>query len=195
MLAADRVAGGELRAERLVLAPLTPVHAPALYPLINDWDIARMLTRVEWPMTPESVQAFAAKKAADSGEDIFAILVGGAPIGVAGVKHPGTGDPPRKMPRLGYWIGRPYWGRGYGSEAVVAITTFAFARFPQAEVIGGGVFEDNPASRRVLEKAGFREARRYETHSTSRGGLVRTVDMHLARADWAAVLARAAGGA
>jgi RimJ/RimL family protein N-acetyltransferase len=89
------------------------------------------------------------------------------------------------MPRLGYWIGKPYWNRGYGRSAVAALVEHAFASFA-GERIGAGVFFDNPASLRVLDKLGFEPAGRYETHSLSRGHSIDTIDMHLTRAKWEA---------
>lgn len=52
---------------------------------------------------------------------------------------------------IGYWFGAPYWGRGLGTEAVHAFTAQARALGP----LQAGHFIDNPASGRVLEKAGF----------------------------------------
>jgi RimJ/RimL family protein N-acetyltransferase len=54
---------------------------------------------------------------------------------------------------MGYWIGRPFWGRGYATEACQALIDIARAlRLPSLE---GSHFLDNPASARVLEKLGF----------------------------------------
>ncbi len=55
---------------------------------------------------------------------------------------------------LGYWVGKPYWGQGYATEAARALmqqarTTLGIDR------IQAGVFTDNPASLRVLQKLGF----------------------------------------
>jgi len=190
MVAVD-AARRSLRTRRLVMAPIKAAHAHALHPLIDDWEVVRMLAVLPWPVPLESVEAFAAgREKPGSEEDAFAILLEGAPIGVCGVKHPGSGDRPRKMPRLGYWIGRPYWGMGFGTEAVGALAAFAFERFRSAEVIGAGVFKDNPASRRVLEKLGFRRVGGHAVKCVSRGESVPTDNMHLTRIDW---LARASG--
>ena len=111
------------------------------------------------------------------------------PIGVATVKKPGSGNPPRKMPRLGYWIGRKYWGQGYGTEAIGALVDFAFRNYP-AERVGAGVFHDNAASRALLEKLGFTAMGPGSCMSRSRGNTVVTVDMQLTRNEWAEALAR-----
>jgi RimJ/RimL family protein N-acetyltransferase len=175
-----------LKTRRLLLGPVRARYARALHSLIDDWEVVKWLSEVPWPVTLESVQEFTERQERTGSGNAFAILLEGAPIGVCSVKHPGTGDPPRNMPRLGYWIGRPYWGKGYATEAIAALTAHAFAAFPDAGEIGAGVFLDNPASRRVLEKLGFRNAGRKDVFSVSRGGPVPASDMQLTRAGWAA---------
>ena len=69
-------------------------------------------------------------------------------------------DVARLSAEIGYWLGEPFWGRGIASEAAAAVTEYAFGQFGLVRVFAS-VFEWNPASRRVLEKAGFSlEARR-----------------------------------
>ena len=63
-------------------------------------------------------------------------------------------DVARKSAEVGYWLGEAYWGRGIATAALRAVVDYAFATFDLAR-IHAGVFEWNPASRRVLEKAGF----------------------------------------
>jgi RimJ/RimL family protein N-acetyltransferase len=89
------------------------------------------------------------------------------------------------MPRLGYWIGRSHWGRGYATEAVAALADYAFRTYPQ-DRIGAGVFEDNPASRRVLEKLGFSRAGGHMLQCRAREEAVAVEDMQTTRARWLA---------
>jgi RimJ/RimL family protein N-acetyltransferase len=56
---------------------------------------------------------------------------------------------------IGYWIGRPFWGRGIATRALTACARYAFERFP-FERLQATVFSWNPASARVLEKCGFK---------------------------------------
>jgi RimJ/RimL family protein N-acetyltransferase len=170
-----------LRTERLAFEPLAPRFADALFALLDDWDVVRMLSEVPWPLRLDDVAAFLAKPS--TGSDDFVLVAEGVPIGVVGVKKPGSGEPPRMMPRLGYWIGRRHWGRGYGTEAIAALIDHAFAIHPHDRV-GAGVFHDNPASRRVLEKLGLVLVGRKQSMSRSRGVLVDTLDMQLSRAAW-----------
>ena len=172
----------DLHTSRLTLRRLRPADAPAVFAILNDWDVVRMLASVPWPLTLSEVEDHAARQSeANPDSEEFVIWAANAVVGVAGVKRPGSGDPPRTMPRLGYWIGRSFWGCGYAGEAVAAVTAYAFRRFP-AERIGAGVFHDNPASRRLLEKLGFASAGSYDTLSIARGVAVPTADLHLSRA-------------
>jgi RimJ/RimL family protein N-acetyltransferase len=60
---------------------------------------------------------------------------------------------------VGYWLGPTAWGHGYATEAVRALTEYVFQE-TDLQRLEARVFEWNPASCRVLEKAGFtREAR------------------------------------
>jgi len=57
-------------------------------------------------------------------------------------------------PEAGYWIGRPFWGRGFATEALEGALVWAGKRWKRRALVAGH-FADNPASGRVLEKAGF----------------------------------------
>ena len=56
---------------------------------------------------------------------------------------------------LGYWIGRPYWGRGYATAAANALIALAFALL-DIEKLTASHLARNPASKRVMEKCGMR---------------------------------------
>lgn len=80
-------------------------------------------------------------------EHVFAIdLAGEGMIGCMGAHQRDNG-----AFEIGYWVGRPFWGRGFATEALRSFTA-------QARALGelqAGHFVDNPASGRVLEKGGF----------------------------------------
>ena len=63
-------------------------------------------------------------------------------------------DIDRRSAEIGYWLSESHWGRGIVTEAVQALTEYAFAHFDLAR-IWACVFAWNPGSMRVLEKAGF----------------------------------------
>jgi [ribosomal protein S5]-alanine N-acetyltransferase len=189
MVAKRRLADVEaaMRTERLAMMPLDPHYAPALFELLNDWDVVKMLSAVPWPLRYEDVESFLASEHKDT-ED-FIVVAASGPIGVMGIKKPGSGEVPRKMPRLGYWMGKPHWGRGYGTEAVAALIDHAFAMYPNDRV-GAGVFRENTASQRVLQKLGFTAAGPKTVESRSRGEAVEAIDLQITRAAWEAAKAR-----
>ncbi len=63
-------------------------------------------------------------------------------------------DVHRISAEIGYWLGEPFWGQGIATRALKALTGYGFAKF-DLERIYAGVFDWNPASARVLEKAGY----------------------------------------
>jgi ribosomal-protein-alanine N-acetyltransferase len=82
----------------------------------------------------------------------FAIVVDGKAVG--GIGFIPKEDVYRKSAEIGFWLGEEYWGRGIMTEALRAVTEYAFANFDLCRLYAG-VFEWNLASMRVLEKAGY----------------------------------------
>ena len=83
----------------------------------------------------------------------FAIEVGGEAVGGIGISP--FSDVYRRSGELGYWLGRAHWNRGIVSEAVGAITAYAFGPPLDLVRVQTAVFEWNPASMRVMEKCGY----------------------------------------
>jgi RimJ/RimL family protein N-acetyltransferase len=150
----------------------------------EDPGVSRMLTRVPHPYPPGEAEGFIAEFGASPFETLpvrpFAITVAGEFAGVVALSNEnGFAAGPIV---LGYWLGRPYWGRGYASEATrEVIGSYAFGALGADELFAGA-FADNPASLRVLEKLGFERVGTSELHSLARGRAAPHVDMKLARA-------------
>jgi RimJ/RimL family protein N-acetyltransferase len=120
--------------------------------LANDFDVARMTTTIPHPYTRAHAKEFLKRQAATdrAREAVFAIEhPRDGFVGVLGF-HPKQAA----APEVGYWIGRPYWGQGYATEAAKAALDWAGSGWGKRLVVSGH-FADNPASGRVLEKAGF----------------------------------------
>jgi RimJ/RimL family protein N-acetyltransferase len=85
-------------------------------------------------------------------ENSFAIAVGDEAVGGIGftVQH----DVGYRSAEIGYWVGEDFWGRGIATEALIAVTEYAFANYDLCRLYAH-VFAWNPASARVLEKAGY----------------------------------------
>jgi len=76
---------------------------------------------------------------------------------------------------LGYWLGPFFWNLGIATEAVAAVCTFARSNnYPQ---LHAGVFHQNPASKRVLEKNGFQVAQDGTSFCVAQNKTVKTWEM------------------
>jgi len=104
------------------------------------------------PYTTADAEDWVRKASGDDPMTSFAIEVDGEAVGGIGLV-PQT-DIFRRSAEIGYWLSEHYWGRGIVTEAVRAFAEWAFANFDLCRLYAG-VFEWNPASARVLEKAGF----------------------------------------
>ncbi|HKV53697.1 MAG TPA: GNAT family protein [Candidatus Binataceae bacterium] len=82
----------------------------------------------------------------------FAITLNDEAIGGVGCER--LGDVHCKTVEIGYWLGEPFWGRGFATTALMRMTDYAFETLA-AERIQAMVFKWNPASARVLAKAGY----------------------------------------
>ena len=158
----DEPAGPELpasdpiRTGRLLLRSFEPGDAMDVWRLAGDPEIAANTTHVPHPyeagMAEEWIGSHAARRA--RGEAVvFAIelVEGGELIGAIGLELAHAD----RRAEIGYWIGRPFWGQGYATEAAVAVTRYAFEEL-DLNRIHAGHFPRNPASGKVLEKIGMR---------------------------------------
>jgi RimJ/RimL family protein N-acetyltransferase len=155
------------RTERLLLRPGWIEDAPALHRALAEEAIVRNLATAPWPYRMEDAEAFLA---ADRGPDNPVMLVFlRTPVEPRLIGTIAVAPVPGGSIELGYWISRPYWNRGFATEAgraVVAMARESF-RIPRLEA---GHFLDNPASGRVLEKLGFRPTGAIEPrYSAGRG--------------------------
>ena len=154
------IAPTRLETDRLVLRSLRPDDAGWIADRINDYDITRMLVRPPYPYDVADAEAFLDRMASANAarERAFAIEDrADGPIGVVGFhEQPLDWSPTGTAlsPEIGYWLARDHWGRGLASEAVSAALGWA-QRSWDVRAVTSGHFADNPASGRVLEKAGF----------------------------------------
>lgn len=90
-------------------------------------------------------------------QNVFAIVVNGNAVGSIGLVP--KNDVYRKSMEIGYWLGEDFWGKGITTEAVGAVSNYAFDQFDIVRLYAD-VFDWNTASIRVLEKNGYQfEAR------------------------------------
>lgn len=142
------------RTERLLLRPGWAEDAPALARAIGDEMIVRNLAVAPWPYSLRDAEAYLA---APRDPVLPSLLIfartDGEPVLVGSC---GLGRRPSGKVELGYWIARPFWGRGFATEAGLALV--GIARALGLQRLEASHFLDNPASGRVLEKLGFQPA-------------------------------------
>lgn len=139
---------GEMQVRSLV-----PSDLDALVRRANNPKIAAQLRdRFPHPYTEEAGRAFLAMATERRPETVFAIATDEELIGVLGLDV--QPDVHRLSAEMGYWLAEDYWGRGIATAAVSAVTNWGFDELGLVRVFAG-VYETNPASVRVLEKAGY----------------------------------------
>ena len=141
-----------LHTERLRLRDLRADDAPRIADLANDLDVARMTTRIAHPYALSDAEDFIAHQERYRGDGrAFAIEhPADGLMGVVGLSL--TAE--QRFPVAGYWLGRPYWGKGFATEALAGALSWA-RRGLGARAVAADHFVDNPASAWVLTKAGF----------------------------------------
>ena len=145
-----------LKTNRLTMRPLTVADAPALYQVVNDFDVVRMTSTWPWPVTMVYVEDRLKETAArdperNTGLGIFADGVLAGSMGGHVEAHAGTGE---EVIWIGYMLGRNWWGLGLMTEALRALCPWLLERLGSLDIYGEHFF-DNPASGHVMLKAGF----------------------------------------
>ena len=137
---------------RLVLRAPGAGDVSRLAAFANDPSIARMTLRMPHPYGISDAEEFVRKVAEQDPARARTFLIeheDHGPVGVIGLFEDDD-----RVPETGYWIGREFWGRGLATEALEGALVWASKRWKRRALVAGH-FADNPASGRVLEKAGF----------------------------------------
>jgi RimJ/RimL family protein N-acetyltransferase len=148
---------------RLVLRLPVLADAGRISLLAGDLDVASMTGTIPHPYSERQAAEWLAGALAGEEGVVFAILRSGALIGCTGYRAFGADHA-----ELGYWVGKPFWGMGYATEAVRALIDDAFEADGFAYLTAGH-FADNPASARVLRKLGFTAVSEEQRDCTARG--------------------------
>ena len=140
----------EIETKRLKLRRVRMSDAPRVARFCNDPGVGRMLAQTPLPYLEAAAEGWIltlnARRSLAQDFVFAALLPGEGLIGVVGAHSRAKSEF-----EIGYWFGRPYWGQGYGTEAVSAFV----AEARQLGALAAGHFVDNPASGRVLRKVGF----------------------------------------
>ena len=138
-----------LETRRLALRAPHLEDAKTVAALANDRRIAENTARIPHPYKVADAESFIGGANKAGGEAVFLVtLRDRTVIGACGIMFH------EETPEIGYWLGVPYWGNGYATEALHAAIDYAFTDLGH-EALQAGARVTNPASRRVLEKCGF----------------------------------------
>ncbi|WP_271439022.1 GNAT family N-acetyltransferase [Pontixanthobacter luteolus] len=152
------------RTERLFLRPAWPEDWEEIYRGMADQQVVMNLATAPWPYTAEDARNFAARKQDGFLPSFVVTLPEAGLIGGAGI---GIGDDTGNV-QLGYWIAREWWGKGFATEAARSLLQIAGTLGHKR--ITASHFIDNPASGKVLRKAGFTPTGRIRpAYSLARG--------------------------
>jgi RimJ/RimL family protein N-acetyltransferase len=142
--------------QRLRLRPFAPADAADVRRLAGERDIAAGTLTIPHPYDEGVAESWIAthQETYDSGRGLVLAITlreGGGLAGAIGlaIEHA------HGRAELGYWVGRPFWGRGYATEAAHALVAHGFGALGLRRVTAS-VFAHNARSARVLEKLGMR---------------------------------------
>ncbi|MBU2982404.1 GNAT family N-acetyltransferase [Lentibacter algarum] len=160
-----------IAADGFVLRPLEASDAALIELYAADARVAKNTTTIPHPLPPGATEALIARvQAADRQEDTWAMdgSADGGPtlLGLISLKRMD-----RNQSEIGYWVAPAFWNTGHASAGVAAL----LQANPHADdTIFASVFQDNPASARVLTNQGFAYIGDAESFSVARGVTVPT---------------------
>jgi RimJ/RimL family protein N-acetyltransferase len=168
----------------LVLRSFTLEDAADVQRLAGEYDVASTLPNMPHPyedgMAEKWMHACSEKFEKDEALN-FAItrsidknLIGGIELRL---------DQENKSGELGYWIGKPYWNRGYATEAAKAVVAYSF-KVLKLNRVHAYHFKRNPASGRVLEKIGMRYEGCHRQHKKKWGNFEDLIGYGMLKSDY-----------
>ena len=142
-----------LTTNRIILRPWNAGDEASLIRYANNLKVAiNLRDRFPHPYTATDARNYISIASQGTPLTNFAIEFENEAVGSIGIVL--GEDVYRRSAEVGYWLGEPFWGQGIATEALSLIAPYAFQAFSLTRLYAG-VFENNPASGRVLEKAGF----------------------------------------
>lgn len=144
-----------LKTERLILRPWEESDAQSLFEYAKDPDVGPI---AGWPPHKSVEESLSVIKNVSSSKECYAVCEkdNNVAIGAIELKLNGHTDMTDKEDEceLGYWLGKPFWGRGYMPEAAKELIRYGFENLKMS-TIWCGYYDGNEKSKRVQEKVGF----------------------------------------
>jgi len=157
--------------DRFVLRPLRASDRGLIKMYTSDERLARNTESIPHPLPPGATKAFIDRGLAENSEHDIWVMDGSdhglaEVLGVIALKR--LND---RQSEIGYWVAPAFWNTGFASEALGAIVE---ANPQDAETLFGQVFQDNPASGKVLTHCGFQYLGDAEVFCVARDAAVPT---------------------
>ena len=162
-----------LRTPRLTLRPLEMTDADAIVDGVGKFDVSKWLGAVPYPYTVENAREYI-EAVHEEAQPVWGIEDETGLVGSISTHE-----------RLGYWLARPSWRKGYGLEASVAVVAHWFLD-PKTDLLASGFFDGNTKSENLLRALGFRIADKTDTFARSLNQRVPSTDVVLTRKAWEA---------
>jgi RimJ/RimL family protein N-acetyltransferase len=137
-----------LKTGRLILRAPRRSDVKAVVRVAGDRRVAENTLGIPHPYGADDAERFIAAVNRQDGEATFVTTLDGELIGVCGVATR------EDTAEIGFWVGQPFWGAGYATEAARAVVDYAFNDLGH-QALAAGARVSNPVARRVLEKCGF----------------------------------------
>jgi RimJ/RimL family protein N-acetyltransferase len=175
-----------LTTERLLLRPLQLADAPTIQCLAGAWEIAQMTLLVPHPYGDGLAEKWIRTVQHDWKDSRAAVFgvetrAGSHFCAAIGLRL----ELEYQRAELGYWVGLPFWGQGYATEAGQAVIAFGFNSLGLHRIYAQH-FQRNPVSGRVLRKLGFQYEGCLREH-VNRWDRFENLECYgLLRADWSA---------
>ena len=166
-----------LETERLWLRPFSLADAGTVQGLAGAREVATTTLNIPHPyddgMAEAWIRAHAPAYEADE-QATFALTLRQTDelVGAIGLMI----HRPHARAELGYWVGLPFWNRGYATEAAQAVLRFGFEALDLHRIFAQHLVR-NPASGRVMQKAGMRHEARLRQH-INKWGTFEDIDLY-----------------
>ena len=169
-----------LETARLRLRPYAEADVSELVPLIGTREVAATTLRIPHPYTEQDARAFIAGSL-DPGKIWLAVTLrsDGRQIGGIGLRV----DEHHRHAELGYWLGVPYWGKGYATEAGREMVRHGFEDLKLHRIFASH-FGHNPASGKILSKLGMKHEGCQREHLLKWDQFVDSVLYGMSQQEW-----------
>jgi RimJ/RimL family protein N-acetyltransferase len=172
-----------IETERLLLRPLQESDLVALAAALNNYRIVRNTARIPWPYKLDDAREYLGRGKQNIPGTLRLMIAEksrpGMVVGGIGYEAEGAGH----SAELGYWLAEPVWAKGFGYEAAAAVTAHAFETAGH-DRLAAGYRHGNEASRRILDRLGFRVVGHEMMYSRGVGRQTPVARLELTRREW-----------